>query len=112
MIALVNTKARVGVFSIALGAYPPQIPSLAPEFEAQYEVFKKTLPDTVENVDGGIATMKELAQAGDDKFRASIPRRRTSWTPLMSRAAVSDRHIDTILKVVKIFNMPVDIVTR
>ena len=32
---LVNTKAKVGVFSIALGAYLPQFPSLVPEFEAQ-----------------------------------------------------------------------------
>ncbi len=39
---LVNTKAKVGVFSIALGAYLPQFPSLVPEFEAQYEAFKKT----------------------------------------------------------------------
>ena len=45
---LVNTKAKVGVFSIALGAYLPQFPSLVPEFEAQYEAFKKTIPDTVE----------------------------------------------------------------
>ena len=45
---LVNTKARVGVFSIALGAYLPQFPSLVPEFESQYAAFKKTLPDTVE----------------------------------------------------------------
>ena len=29
---LVNTKAKVGVFSIALGAYLPQFPSLVPEF--------------------------------------------------------------------------------
>ena len=41
---LVNTKAKVGVFSIALGAYLPQFPSLVPEFEAQYEAFKKTIP--------------------------------------------------------------------
>ena len=34
---LVNTKAKVGVFSIALGAYLPQFPSLVPEFEAQYD---------------------------------------------------------------------------
>ena len=27
---LVDTKARVGVFSIALGAYLPQFPSLVP----------------------------------------------------------------------------------
>ena len=46
---LVNTKAKVGVFSIALGAYLPQFPQLVPEFEAQYEDFKKTnIPDTVE----------------------------------------------------------------
>ena len=44
---LVNTKAKVGVFSIALGAYLPQFPSLVPEFEAQYDAFKKTIPDTV-----------------------------------------------------------------
>ena len=44
---LVETKARVGVFAIALGAYLPQFPSLVPEFEAQYADFKKTLPGTV-----------------------------------------------------------------
>ena len=49
---LVNTKAKVGVFSIALGAYLPQFPSLVPEFEAQYAAFKKTIPDTVEIIDG------------------------------------------------------------
>ena len=41
---LVNTKARVGVFAIALGAYLPQFPSLVPEFESQYEDFKKRIP--------------------------------------------------------------------
>ena len=45
---LVDTKAKVGVFSIALGAYLPQFPSLVPEFESQYEAFKKMFPDTVE----------------------------------------------------------------
>ena len=45
---LIDTKARVGVFAIALGAYLPQFPSLAPEFEAQYAAFQKTIPDTVE----------------------------------------------------------------
>lgn len=39
---LVETKAKIGVFSIALGAYLPQFPSLVPEFEQQYEAFKKT----------------------------------------------------------------------
>ena len=68
---LVETKARIGVFSIALGAYLPQFPSLVQEFETQYEAFKKTLPDTVELVDGGIVTTKELAQAAGDKFRAA-----------------------------------------
>ena len=67
---LVNTKARIGVFSIALGAYLPQFPSLVPEFEAQYDAFKKTIPDTVEIIDGGIVTTKELSQAAGDKFRA------------------------------------------
>ena len=60
---LVNTKAKLGVFSIALGAYLPQFPSLVPEFKAQYEAFKKTLPDTVEIIDGGMVTTKEQSQA-------------------------------------------------
>lgn len=68
---LVETKARVGVFSIALGAYLPQFPTLLPEFEAQYEAFKKTLPDTVEIIDGGLVTTKELSQEAGDKFRAA-----------------------------------------
>ena len=69
---LVNTKARIGVFSIALGAYLPQFPSLVPEFEAQYEDFKKTnIPDTVELIDGGIVTTKEKAMEAGDKFRAA-----------------------------------------
>ncbi|MCR4901813.1 MAG: arabinose isomerase [Butyrivibrio sp.] len=68
---LVETKAKVGVFSIALGAYLPQFPSLVPEFEAQYEAFKKTIPDTVEIVDGGMVTTKELSMAAGDKFRAA-----------------------------------------
>ena len=50
---LVETKARVGVFAIALGAYLPQFPTLVPEFEQQYADFIKTIPDTVEIVDGG-----------------------------------------------------------
>ena len=68
---LVETKARIGVFSIALGAYLPQFPSLVPEFEAQYEAFKKTIPDTVEIIDGGMVTTKEQAQEAGDKFRAA-----------------------------------------
>ena len=68
---LVETKAKVGVFSIALGAYLPQFPSLVPEFEAQYDAFKKTLPDTVEIIDGGMVTTKEQSQAAGDLFRAA-----------------------------------------
>ena len=68
---LVNTKAKVGVFSIALGAYLPQFPSLVSEFEAQYDAFKKTIPDTVEIVDGGMVTTKEQAMVAGDKFRAA-----------------------------------------
>ena len=68
---LVNTKAKVGVFSIALGAYLPQFPELVPEFRGQYEAFKKTLPGTVELVDGGFVTTKEESQAAGEKFRAA-----------------------------------------
>ena len=68
---LVETKARVGVFAIALGAYLPQFPSLVPEFEAQYATFKTLLPSTVEVIDGGIVTTKEQSQAAGDKFRAA-----------------------------------------
>ena len=68
---LVETKAKIGVFSIALGAYLPQFPSLVPEFEAQYEAFKKTLPEAVEIVDGGMVTTKEQSQAAGDLFRAA-----------------------------------------
>ena len=68
---LVSTKAKVGVFSIALGAYLPQFPQLVPEFESQFEAFKKTLPDTVEVIDGGMVTTKEQSQAAGDLFRAA-----------------------------------------
>ncbi len=68
---LVETKAKVGVFSIALGAYLPQFPQLVPEFEGQYAEFKKTLPTTVDIVDGGMVTTKEQAQDAGDLFRAA-----------------------------------------
>lgn len=68
---LVETKARIGVFSIALGAYLPQFPQLVPEFEAQFDAFKKTLPDTVEIIDGGMVTTKEQSMEAGDKFRAA-----------------------------------------
>jgi len=68
---LVETKAKVGVFSIALQAYLPQFPELVPEFEGQYADFKASLPNTVEVVDGGLVTSKELAAEAGDKFRAA-----------------------------------------
>ncbi len=68
---LVETKARVGVFSVALGAYLPQFPQLVQEFEAQYAAFKKTIPDTVDIIDGGMITTKEQSQAAGDQFRAA-----------------------------------------
>ena len=68
---LVETKARVGVFAIALGAYLPQFPSLVPEFENQYADFKKRIPASVELIDGGIVTTKELAMAAGDRFRSA-----------------------------------------
>ncbi len=68
---LVNTKAKVGVFSIALGAYLPQFPTLVPEFKNQYEDFKKIIPDSVEIIDGGIVTTKELSQKSGDLFRSA-----------------------------------------
>ena len=66
---LVETKAKVGVFAIALGAYLPQFPTLVLEFEAQYDAFKKTIPDTVELVDGGIVTTKELSMQARSAMR-------------------------------------------
>lgn len=68
---LVETKARIGVFSIALGAYLPQFPELVSEFQGQYEDFKKLLPDSVEVIDGGMVTTKEAAMEAGDKFRAA-----------------------------------------
>ncbi len=67
----VETRARVGVFAIALGAYLPQFPSLVPEFEGQYAHFKTMIPDSVERIDGGIVTTKEAAQEAGDRFRAA-----------------------------------------
>lgn len=69
--SLVETKAKVGVFAIALGAYLPQFPQLVPNFEQQYADFKATLPTTVELVDGGMVTTKEQAQDAGDLFRAA-----------------------------------------
>ncbi len=68
---LVETKAKVGVFAIALGAYLPQFPSLVPEFDKQFEDFKNSIPGTVEIVDGGIVTTKEQSQAAGNMFRAA-----------------------------------------
>ena len=41
------------------------------EFEAQYEAFKKTIPNTVEIIDGGMVTTKEQSMEAGDKFRAA-----------------------------------------
>ena len=41
---LVETKARVGVFAIALGAYLPQFPTLVPEFEVSMPLSKRPFP--------------------------------------------------------------------
>ena len=69
---LVETKARVGVFAIALGAYLPQFPTLVPEFERPVRRLQKdACPDTVDVIDGGIVTTKELSMAAGDKFRAA-----------------------------------------
>ncbi len=68
---LVETKAKVGVFSIALGAYLPQFPTLVPEFEAQYEAFKKR-SGYVELVVGGMVTTKELSMKAGDRIRAAV----------------------------------------
>ena len=68
---LVETKAKIGVFAVALGAYLPQFPSLVPEFEGQYADFKKLIPGSVELIDGGIVTTKEKAMEAGDRFRAA-----------------------------------------
>ncbi len=99
---LVETKARIGVFSIALGAYLPQFPSLVPEFEAQFEAFKKTLPDTVEIIDGGMVTTKEQSQAAGDKFRAAdvdlvIMQLLTYATSYNMLPAVKDLNVPVVL---------------
>lgn len=66
-IMLVNTRAKIGVFSIALGAYLPQFPQLVPEFEGQYENFKKMVPDTVDIVDGGASSGRHIVGTVDNK---------------------------------------------
>lgn len=66
---LVETKARIGVFGVALQAYLSQFPSLAEEFNNQYKQFKDSLPNSVEIVDGGIATSKEQSQTIGDLFK-------------------------------------------
>ena len=102
---LVNTKAKIGVFSIALGAYLPQFPSLIPEFEAQYANFKLMLPDTVEIVDGGVVTTKELAMTAGDKFRAAD-------VDLVILQLLTYATSYNMLPAVRDLDVPVDIVTR
>ena len=87
---LVNTKAKIGVFSIALGAYLPQFPQLVPNFEAQYEDFKKTIPDTVEIIDGGMVTTKEQAMAaGSTTFYIPLNRQQLADYLSVDRSALS-----------------------
>ena len=78
---LVNTKARVGVFSIALGAYLLQFPSLVPEFKKQYADFKASIPESVELIDGGIVTTKEQSQTAGNLFRAALYSYRIKFKP-------------------------------
>ena len=99
---LVETKARVGVFAIALGAYLPQFPSLVPEFEGQFADFKKTIPDSVELVDGGIVTTKEAAMVAGDKFRAAdvdlvISQMLTYATSYNMLPAIRDLNVPVVL---------------
>ena len=79
---LVNTKAKIGVFSIALGAYLPQFPQLVPNFEAQYEDFKKTIPDTVEIIDGGMVTTTAPSAPHATKCYPICPNR--PWQPVIN----------------------------
>ena len=66
-----RVRLRQIILTRILCAYLPQFPSLVPEFEAQYDAFKKTLPGTVEIIDGGMVTTKEQAMEAGDKFRAA-----------------------------------------
>ena len=68
---LVETKARVGVFAIALGAYLPRSHHWFLNLKDSLQILKKTIPDSVELVDGGIVTTKEAAMVAGDKFRAA-----------------------------------------
>lgn len=52
---LVETKARVGVFAIALGAYLPQFPTLVPEFEGQYAAFKRRCPTPLRSLTAALS---------------------------------------------------------
>ena len=69
---LVETKGPRGRVRHRAGRLSaPVPPAWWPEFQAQYADFKKTIPDTVEIVDGGIVTTKELAPDGGGQ----VPRR-------------------------------------
>ena len=65
---LVGDKARGRVRHCLGGHLCPSSPLV--EFQSQYKTFKTMIPDSVELIDGGIVTTKELAQQGD-KFRAA-----------------------------------------
>ena len=102
---LIETKARVGVFAIALGAYLPQFPSLVPEFEAQYADFKTRIPASVELIDGGIVTTKEKAMEAGDKFRAAD-------VDLVILQLLTYATSYNMLPAVRDLDVPVDVITR
>lgn len=99
---LIETQARIGVFSIALGAYLPQFPTLVPEFEGQYSVFKKLIPGDTELIDGGIITTKEQAMEAGNLFRSAdvdlvILQLLTYATSYNMLAAVRDLDVPVVL---------------
>ena len=100
---LVETKARIGVFSIALGAYLPQFPQLVPEFEQQYADFKTRIPKSVELIDGGMITTKEQAMEAGDKFRAAD-------VDLVIMQLLTDATSDNMLPAVRDLDVPVVLV--
>ena len=67
---LVNTKARVGVFSIALAAYFPQFVGVVDDFRAQYAAFLKNFPEDIELVDAGMISSKEASEKAGELFKA------------------------------------------
>ena len=67
---LVKTKARVGVFSIALAAYFPQCVGVEDDVRAQYAAFLKNFPEDIELVDAGMISSKEASEKAGELFKA------------------------------------------